>query len=163
MADRAIEPLALAPDEGLSVENPAGGVLTFKLMSDDCGGVISAAASDIAVGEGPPLHVHRDQDEFIYFVAGAFRAKLADRLVDAPPRSFIFIPRGTPHTWQNIGDGPGHFFVAVLPASPEFEQFFVRYGELPQSERGVEAFVRLGRETGALEVVGPPLSVSDPL
>jgi hypothetical protein len=51
----------------------------------------------------------------------------------------------------------------VLPAAVGFEQLFVRYAELSRTERGPAAFDRLGRETGALEVVGPPLAVSDPL
>jgi oxalate decarboxylase/phosphoglucose isomerase-like protein (cupin superfamily) len=70
----------------------------------------------------------------------------------------IFIPRGTPHTWQNVGDTPARFFATFTPAAPQFEQFFVRYAELAPDERSVAAFARVADETQAMEVVGPPLA-----
>ena len=109
------------------------------------------------------MHVHREQDEFIYTLAGTFRLRLGDDLIEAPPGSFVFIPRNTPHTWQNVGDGHSRFIATLIPASVEFETFFHRYAELSPEERGVEAFSRLAAETRALEVLGPPLAQSHPL
>jgi hypothetical protein len=91
---------------------------------------------------------------------GRFRVKLADDLIEAPPGSFVFIPRGTPHTWQNLSDAPARFFATVMPADVRFEQFFVSYSQLPPHERGTEAFARLAQETRAFEVLGPPLADS---
>jgi quercetin dioxygenase-like cupin family protein len=139
-----------------------GGTLTFKAMSSQTDGELTALDTVAAAGEGPPLHVHRGEDELIYIVDGTFRVRLADELIDAPAGSFVFIPRGTPHTWQNIGSGPARFFAAVMPAATAFEEFFKRYAELPPHDRGADAFARLGLATGALEVLGPPLAQSDP-
>jgi quercetin dioxygenase-like cupin family protein len=161
VSELGIKALALAPGEGLAVENPVGGVLTFKVTAGQSGGALTAADTVAAPGEGPPLHIHRDEDELIYTLEGAF--KIADELIDAPAGSCVFIPRGIPHTWQNFGDAPGRLFLTMTPAATAFEKFFMRYAELPPDERGVEAFVRLGSETQALEVVGPPLAQSDPL
>jgi hypothetical protein len=94
---------------------------------------------------------------------GMFRVKLGDVIVDAPFGSCVFIPRETPHTRQNVGDTPGRFFAIVMPAAIGFEQLFMRYAALPSHERGPEAFARLGIETSALEVVGPPMAQSDPI
>ncbi len=163
MSDLAIVPVAVPPGEGLSVENPLGGVLTFKATHATSGGALTAIETINVPGEGPPLHVHREQDELIYTLEGMFRVKLADELIDAPPGTFVYIPRGTPHTWQNVGDTVARFFATVMPAAIGFEQLFLRYAELPPHERGPEAFARLGRETQALEVLGPPLAHSDPL
>ena len=154
--------LILAPGEGLSVENPVGGVLTFKITSDESSGALTAVETVAAPQEGPPLHVH-DEDEVIYVVEGTFRVRLGDILRELPPRSFVFIPRRTPHAWQNVGAEPGRFFATVMPAAAEFEEFFKRYAQLPAEERGVEAFARLAAETKAFDVVGPPLRESDPL
>ena len=41
-------------------------------------------------------------------------------------------------------------------------QFFARFAELPDDERGVAAFARLAEETHAMEVVGPPLAHNQP-
>ncbi len=154
--------LILAPGEGLSVENPVGGVLTFKITTEGSGGALTAIETTAAPQDGPPFHVH-DQDELIYTLDGTFRVKLGDTLREAPPGSFVFIPGGTPHTWQNVGAEPARFFATVMPAAVAFEEFFKRYAHLPAEERGVEAFARLATETKAFEVVGPPLAESDPL
>ena len=157
-----MRPFALAPGEGTSVENPTAGVTTFKATSDQSGGGLTAIEGVSAPGEGPPLHVHGEQDEFIHVLEGTYTVKLGDDLIEAPPGSFVFIPRDTPHTWQNVGDGPARFLAALIPASAEFEEFFLRYAELPSEERGIDAFRRLAVETRAMEVLGPPLAQSDP-
>jgi quercetin dioxygenase-like cupin family protein len=157
MEDRAVNPFAHAPGGGLAVENPVGGVLTFKAMSAETGGVVTAIETVAAAGEGPPLHVHHESDETIHTLSGQFRIKVGDRLIDAAPGSFVFIPRGTPHTWQNAGDTPARFLAAVMPADPRFEEFFVRYAPLPAHERGQETFARLAVQTRAFDVLGPPL------
>jgi quercetin dioxygenase-like cupin family protein len=156
-----VEPFRHAPGGGLSFENPVGGVTTFKALAEATGGALTAIEGEAAPGEGPPLHVHRDQDELIYTLEGTHRFKLGEELFDAEAGSFIFVPRGTPHTWQNVGDARSRFFAAFNPASRDFERFFAIYAELPESERGMEAFARLARETGAMQVVGPPLGRSD--
>jgi quercetin dioxygenase-like cupin family protein len=162
MSDPAVKPFALAPCDGFSVENPLGGVLTFKAMADTSGRSLTAVETVAAPGEGPPLHVHRHQDETIYTLDGRFRVMLSGGLIDAPAGSFVFIPRGSPHTWQNIGDTPARFFATIMPASIRFEQFFVRYSRLSPGERGAEAFARLAQQTQAFEVLGPPLADSTP-
>ena len=144
------------------MENPVGGILTFKARSEQSDGQLTVVETIAAPGEGPPLHVHRHEDEFIYTLEGRFRLKLADELLEADPGSFVFIPRGTPHTWQNTGAKAGRFVAGVTPAAEGFEQFFVRYGRLADDERGEPAFRRLASETNAIEVVGPPLARSSP-
>src|SRR5262245_1912306 len=154
--------LILAPGEGRSVENPVGGILTFKITGEESDGALTAIETVAAPGEGPPLHVH-DEDEVIYTLEGTFRVKLADTTHEAAPQSFIFIPRGTPHTWQNVGNEPARFFATVMPATTAFEQFFTRYAQLPAEERGVDAFERLAAATKAFRVLGAPLADSDPM
>jgi quercetin dioxygenase-like cupin family protein len=154
--------LVLAPGEGQSVENPLGGLFTFKVTSDGSDGAVTAIETFVVRQEGPPLHVH-EQDEVIYTLAGSLRVKLGETIREAPAGSFVFIPRGMPHTWQNIGAEPLRFFATITPAAVEFEEFFKRYAQLPAEERGVEAFARVAAETNAFEVVGPPLAQSDPL
>ena len=154
--------LILAPGEGLPVENPVGGLFTFKITSAESGGALTAIETLVLRQEGPPLHVHA-QDELIYTLEGSLRVKLGETLRGVPPGTFVFIPRGTPHTWQNVGAGPMRFFATIMPAAVEFENFFKRYAELPAHERTVQAFARVAAETKAFDVVGPPLAESNPL
>jgi quercetin dioxygenase-like cupin family protein len=154
----AAEPFHLAPGEGPSVENPTGGRLTFKAQAEATGGALTVVEGTATPGEGPPLHVHRDQDETIYVLQGRYRVRLGDRDVDAPAGAFVFIPRGTPHTWQNVGEDMARFVATLAPADVRFERFFVRYAELAPDERGVDAFAQIARETQGMEVLGPPLA-----
>ena len=108
----------------------------FKAMTEATGGVLTAIRGEAAPGEGPPLHVHPDQDELIHTLGGLYLIQLGDAQFEAPPGSFVFISRGTPHTWRNVGATPARFFAATIPASPEFEQCFVCYAELPAHEPG---------------------------
>ena len=162
MARSLIKPFVVAPGAGLSVENPVGGILTFKATSDETGGAVTALETIAAPGEGPPLHVHVE-DELIHTLEGVLRIKLDDALHELTPGTFVFIPGGTPHAWQNIGRRPARFFATITPGATAFEEFFRRYAKLPADQRGVEAFARLATETRAFEVVGPPLAESDPI
>jgi quercetin dioxygenase-like cupin family protein len=147
----------LGPEEGAAVENPVS-ILTFKTTSAETGGSMTAFDTMVAPGgEGPPLHMHTEQDEFMYVLDGSFTIKLGDDLIDATAGSFVFIPRGTPHTWKNARDVPASFYAGFVPAAPAFEQWFIRYEKLPADQRGTERFARLAAEMKAFEVLGPPL------
>lgn len=148
------------PGEGAQLRNPLGGPLTFKARAPETGGSVTAFESSPAPGEGPPLHIHRDADELLYVLEGAFRFKLGDELRDAPAGSFVFVPRDLPHTWQNVGETPACLLVVFTPAA--MEGFFESFAALPEGSSVPEAFRSLGQEVG-MDVVGPPLAVSDPL
>jgi quercetin dioxygenase-like cupin family protein len=154
------EPIQVAPGAGVSVENPTGGRLTFKATAATTGGAMTVIEATAAPGEGPPLHVHREQDETIYVLDGRYRVRLGEQDVDAVAGAFVFIPRGLPHTWMNAGVDVARFVATLAPADVRFERFFLRYAELPPAERGVEAFARLAQETEAMEIVGPPLWIN---
>lgn len=151
--------ILLAPGEGATVENPVVRRLTFKLRGEQTNGALTAFESVTAPGEGPPLHLHLNQDEMLYFLDGRFRVQLDNEIEDAPPGTLVFIPRRVPHTWQNVGDAPGRFLATMTPAG--LEQFFDRFAEVADADK-LEAFGALGKDYG-MEALGPPLGASDPL
>lgn len=140
--------------------NPLGGPLVVKLRGEESGGSMTAFESAPAPGEGPPLHTHANEDEAIYFLEGHFRVKLEGAVHDAPAGSFMFIQKGTPHSWQNIGDTPGRLFVIFTPAAPGMERFFAEFSEVDPNA-AAEGFATLGPEAG-MKLVGPPMAQSDP-
>ena len=146
------QPFALGPGEGETVEGPAGGPLTFKVRGERSGGALLALENVIAPGDGPPLHRHEREDEAWYVIEGELRFQLGDEIAAAPAGSFVFVPRGTPHCFQNAGEAPARILVLFTPAG--MEGFFDRFAELPEPDPG--AFSRLGTEAG-MEVLGPPL------
>jgi quercetin dioxygenase-like cupin family protein len=50
-------------------------------------------------GSGPPVHVHRDAAESFYVLEGHYDMHLDGRDYRCPAGSFIYVPRGMPHTF----------------------------------------------------------------
>jgi quercetin dioxygenase-like cupin family protein len=145
-------PYALGPGEGETVEGPARGPLTFKARGEQTGGSLTAVENVIAPGDGPPLHTHANEDEAWYVLEGTLRFRLGENDATAPQGSFVFVPRGTPHCFQNGGDQPARILVLFTPSG--MEAFFDAFAQLPAFDPG--AFATLGAEAG-MTVVGPPL------
>lgn len=87
----------------------------------------------IAPKSGPPAHIHRAEDEFFYVVSGEFN-QTRRPIVSVPARSIIFVPRGTAHTFKNIGTEPGVLLVGVTPGGLE-KMFAERQGVDLETER----------------------------
>ena len=147
--------------EGVAIVNPLGGPLTLRLRAEESGGALSVIVSGAPVGEGPPLHVHANEDELLYVLEGALRIRLGDTLHAAPAGALTFVPRGVSHTWQSIGPGPARLLVVFAPGAPEMERFFERFAAAAPDAPLAVAFAELGREAG-MGVLGPPLAQSHP-
>jgi mannose-6-phosphate isomerase-like protein (cupin superfamily) len=116
---------------------------------DQTGGSLGVFRQTIAPKSGPPVHIHKGEDEFFYVVSGEFKVKLGDRIMNAPAQSVMFVPRGTAHTFQNVGTEPGVLLVSVIPGG--FEKMF-------EERQGVDAETnRALMNKHNMEVVGPPL------
>jgi quercetin dioxygenase-like cupin family protein len=151
--------MQLAPGEGTTVPNPVGGSLTFKVRGADTDGALTVLESEIAAGEGPPYHVHANEDETLYVLEGSFRFRLGDDVHAAPVGSFVHVPKGLPHCFQNVGDSPGRLLVTFTPSG--MERFFERFAEIAPGSDPADAFRLAGAEVG-MQVVGPPLAATHP-
>jgi quercetin dioxygenase-like cupin family protein len=138
----------VATGEGEQVLSPVGGSITHKVRGEQSGGGVAVFESRIPAGEGPPLHVHANEEEVLYVLEGTFRFRIGDEVSAAPAGSLVFVPRGVPHTWQNAGDEPGRMLITFTPAGMD------RFFDLAEGDRA--AFDSLGHELG-MSVVGPPL------
>jgi len=146
------KPFVVAPGGGDTVQGPAGGPLTFKVRGDQTGGALTVIENVIAPGDGPPHHVHADEDEAWWIVEGSLRFKLDEEEQTADAGAFVYVPRGVAHSFQNPGPDPARILVMFTPGG--MEAFFDAFAKLEEFDR--EAFSRLGAEVG-MEVVGPPL------
>ena len=150
-------PIALAGAEGAAATTPFGGAVTFKALASQTDRSLTAFEAVNPAGAGPPLHVHRAHDEIIYVLEGTLRFRLGDDVRPGPAGSFVFLPRGLQHTWQNVGDGDARFLACFIPGAPGMEQFF---GAIVEADDGVFQTVSSG---GDMDLVGPPLAESHPL
>jgi quercetin 2,3-dioxygenase len=117
--------------------------------ADQTGGTLGIFRQSIAPKSGPPTHLHEMEAEFCYVVSGQFNFKLGERIVSAPAGTFLYIPRNTPHTFQNIGTEPGVLLFGVAPGG--FEKMFAE-------RQGVDADTNQKlMSKHHMQIVGPPL------
>ena len=124
-----------APGDGQSIPNPLGGGIEVRASAGSTAGELTAFESAVRPGEGPPLHVHVDDNEVLYFLDGAFRMKIADAVSDAPSGSFAFIPKGCRTHGRTWSDGPARLLVIFITGAPRMERFFERFGEVSVTPR----------------------------
>jgi quercetin dioxygenase-like cupin family protein len=153
-------PFVVQPGDAATIQGPAGGPLSFMVRGAQSGGSLTALVNVIAPLDGPPAHVHADEDEAWYVIEGELRFKLDGVISHAPAGAFVFVPRGVAHCFQNVADGPARILVIFTPSG--MERFFDRFAALGTGPVDPSAFASIGREVG-MTVVGPPLAVSDPL
>lgn len=153
-------PVVLGTGEGSTIQGPAGGPLTFKVRGAQTAGALTAFENVIAPGDGPPLHTHEREGESWFVIEGSLRFKLDGEMRQASAGSFVYVPPGVSHCFQNVGHAPARILVLFSPAG--MEAFFDRFSELPSGPVDPGVFASLGRDVG-MEVLGPPLAVSDPL
>jgi quercetin dioxygenase-like cupin family protein len=148
-------PYVVLPGDGDTVRGPAGGPATFKARAETTNGTFTALENVIAPGQGPPLHIHIGEDEMYYILAGEVRFKAGEQFFEAPAGSFMFIPRATPHCFQNIGADPARLLVMFTPAG--MERFFEGVARLPAGPVDPQAYRAVAQSAG-MEIVGPALA-----
>lgn len=155
----AMQPLVVQPEDGEALTGPTGGTLRFKARGKETNWGVTAFTNEIPPGAGPPLHVHAHEDELWYVIEGSLRLQLGDEIRPASSGSVVFIPRGTPHCFENIGDGWVRQLIVFTPAGMErlYEQLFPSLTSGPDAG----AFARFGEPLGT-RVVGPALSKTHP-
>lgn len=100
-ADR--QPVVLAPGEGRSY--PMGRIsAVFKADTDETAGRYNISEWWLEPHtQGPGRH-HHDEDDVFFVLEGTMSILVGDEWIDAPAGSFVLIPGGITHDFQNRGD-----------------------------------------------------------
>ena len=113
---------------GKTIENTyryAGGIVSILLSGADTGGQFAMWESIQKPGSEPPLHVHHTMDETFMVLEGEMRFMVGGQIHAAPAGSFVFAPRGIPHTFKIKST----FVRAVAICTPSgFEEWFQTLG-----------------------------------
>jgi quercetin dioxygenase-like cupin family protein len=92
-----------------------GNEVIVKVSTRDTGGAFTVFEGRTAPLEGPPLHRHPDHDETWFILEGEYKFEVNGREIHAQAGDTVFSPRGSVHTFQNIGSGPGRVLTTVVP------------------------------------------------
>jgi mannose-6-phosphate isomerase-like protein (cupin superfamily) len=93
---------------------------------EQTGGAYAIFEAIVPPGEGPPSHLHVNDDEMFYVAEGAITIVVAGRENTAGTGSFAAVPRGTVHTFRNDGTKPARLLVTITPAG--LDRFFREVG-----------------------------------
>lgn len=111
---------------------------TFKVTGKETGGAFTVMDQIIQPQGGPPPHVHRGEDEAFFVREGRFSFLCGDKQCILEEGAFAYIPKGTLHTFKNIGERPGRLLVTVTPAG--LEEFFYAIGTPAEGTDGPPEF-----------------------
>jgi mannose-6-phosphate isomerase-like protein (cupin superfamily) len=121
-----------------------GEAITVKIDSAQTEGRYAVIEEVSPVGGGPPLHVHRHEDEVFYVLEGEVEFQLGDQRFRAKAGSTAYLPRDIPHTFRNVGRIPSKVLGVIIPA--RFVGFFDEVHALtkPTPEQAMELGMKYG-------------------
>ena len=134
----------------------AGTEYMIQMTKEESGGAVGMFEGVVPAGEGPPIHVHHNEDEVIHVLEGTYRFWLDGAVTTRGPGQAIFLPRGVPHSFQVIGPEKGRNLAVCTPGG--FESFFL---DVSKDSLTIPADMPKIIEIAAryrLEFVGPPLA-----
>ena len=133
-----------------------GADLTIRISSRDTNGAFAVFEGRTPPLEGPPLHRHRDQDEWWYIVEGEYRFEVDGEEIYASAGATVFAPRGSCHTFQNVGKERGWTITTVVPGGVDL--FFEDLEKVvPRGARPDPAKMQPVFEKYNQELLGPPM------
>ncbi len=129
-----------------------------KVSAQDTEG--AACIFEITGRSGGPRHLHAEQDEWIYVLAGEFDFQVGEKQFRAGPGESVFLPRKVAHVWACINETPGKIINMYQPAG-KMEEFFRAVGKFDGKPNiyevlSADQFAQLYRAHG-MDLLGPPL------
>lgn len=85
------------------------GPVSLRILEDGSTTAHRLGIAEIVIAphtDGPPQHRHGEHGEGFYVVSGTVRFTSGDTWSDAPARTLVMVPPGTPHSFANPGDEP---------------------------------------------------------
>jgi quercetin dioxygenase-like cupin family protein len=116
--------------------NVIGDKMTLKLTGKETNGQYVLIEQNNEPGVGIPLHVHENEDEIFRVIEGQLEVQVADKKSVLGPGDLVFCPRGIPHTWRVVGDGPAKVDLSFFPAG--LEDMFEELAKLPPGPPDLE-------------------------
>lgn len=152
------EVYCLAPGEG-EARWVMAELDTVKATPAQTAGLFGFKESRAWKGFGPPLHRHEHEDEACYVLEGGVTFFVGDDVMPATAGSFVYLPRGIPHSLRIDSDEARTLWVTVPGA---FESFFL--DTFPVATEGSTApdgapdFERLAEAAAhyGVTILGPP-------
>jgi quercetin dioxygenase-like cupin family protein len=140
-------------------------LVTIRAASTLGGGGLSVIEHRAPVGDSPPLHIHRTEDEAFVILEGDFSFQVGPDRLSRSAGAVLIAPKHTPHTYR-VDSRAGGRFVTVTNIG-DFERFVRAMGRKPErlelpppvapSAQAIETLSKIASQYG-IDIVGPPLA-----
>jgi mannose-6-phosphate isomerase-like protein (cupin superfamily) len=104
-------------------------------------------------GFGPPLHLHRDAAEAFFVLEGEYLVHVAGQRSLCSAGTFVYVPRGTPHTFQVVSTVPGKKLNLFSPAA--MTGYFEELAQAATVGRPTPELLDAIAERNDMDVIGP--------
>jgi mannose-6-phosphate isomerase-like protein (cupin superfamily) len=101
-----------------------GGLVTFYALGEDTGGAVTLFEEALAPQDRAMPHLHHEEDQAFYVLKGEHEFFCDGRTFTAGAGSFVYVPRGTTHSYENVGTEPGRLLILSTPAGGTERLFF---------------------------------------
>lgn len=132
-----------------------GDTIFTKISPKDTDGDLFIFESTRIKEGGPPHHIHFDQDEWWYVLAGEFLIKIGDVTYEAKAGDSVFGPRAVPHSFAKVGNDVGKLLITFQPAG-KMEEFFEKLSAGVTKNMTAEERTKFSADHGITRV-GPPI------
>jgi len=138
-----------------------GDEVSVKVSSRDTDNAFAVLEGRTQPQQGPPLHLHHHQDEWFYILEGRYLFEVDGVQIHAGPGDTVFAPRGSRHTFQNVGSTPGRSVITVVPGGLDLFFEEVRVAAPPGCAPDPAVLSALFKKYD-MELLGPPLAARPP-
>jgi quercetin dioxygenase-like cupin family protein len=101
--------------------------MTVKAAGAATGGALTLIECECPAGFATPPHIHRVEDEAFYVLAGSIRVTCGSATWRVRPGGFVFLPKGTPHSFVVSDVEPASMLQLTAPS--QFEHFAAEAGD----------------------------------
>ncbi len=91
-----------------------GTLIEIKATGKETGGTFGLIEELNPPVEGPPLHIHHNEDETFYILEGEVTFYCGEKTINAKPGAYVFLPRGIPHKYKVEGNQPARMLTIMF-------------------------------------------------
>lgn len=122
-----------------------GTTTVLKARAEETGGLYEVIESTFPPSGGIPPHLHQRINEAVCVLAGELVIQVGERSTTAGAGSFVFVPRGTVHAFQNASGAPATLLIWMTPP-PGMEAMLEEMNQVAPDPANMGAFLQILRK-----------------
>ncbi len=111
-----MKPVHVTDGHGERLVFPRAIELSIIVPGSVSNGAFAIFEDIVEPGIGPARHIHRSQDEVFFVLDGDFDLEIDGQLFHANAGDVAYVPRGTVHTFKNVGGHKGRLRYTFMHA-----------------------------------------------